>query len=653
MKLAILVLTALSVAAQIQTSVWVRLPERLRLLTDQRVDILIEVRYASSAQLRVTANGRDITTAFGAPAAANLDCDPTPDITYRANLYSFAEAGNVALTAQVVTPSGTLTSTHNIAVYPFSLLNRRNIVLYIGDAMGTAYRDAARIVGRSGDAGFGASSWRGGYFDNLLEMDKMPVSGMAMTYASDRVVPDSANTASAWATGNKTFFNAMGVFEDGTDCVWRAGGRNQATVATLIDNPRIETLWEYLKRKHGYKTGIVTTSDVTDATPAGQGSHTAHRETRAEIVRQYFANPFTGGPVYDVILGGGLEQFEAANRADGRDMIGEFRNAGYAFVDSGAALNAIQPSAGRLLGLFRRGNSARLDTGGLRATPDGNMNVAYDKLRLTRPGSEPAPNFNGFEDQPFLDQMTRKAIDVLSGTANQPFILMVEAASIDKQSHPNHAAGTIWDTLEFDRAIGVGRAFLKNRQSPDTLLVVTADHDQSLHILGAASVTDDDLFSTASQDVSIAAPTGTHAAKIFRDANTNVRAANMYTSSGGDPNTSGREGPPTFSYANIPETSGFPEYLDTNGDGYPENKAVGNRGRLRLSVGFRTGNHTGSSVPVTAEGPGALLFTGYAYQSDLMFKMAATLSTDTTVLDATVDALSTIPANIPTIGKRP
>ena len=80
-------------------------------------------------------------------------------------------------------------------------------------------------------------------------------------------------------------------------------------------------------------------------------------------------------------------------------------------------------SAGKLLGLFRAGNSPVLASSGVTSSPN----------------------------------------------ADQPFILMVEAASIDKQSHPNNAAGTIWDTLELDKSVGVARKFLANRKNPDTL----------------------------------------------------------------------------------------------------------------------------------------------------------------------------------------
>lgn len=79
------------------------------------------------------------------------------------------------------------------------------------------------------------------------------------------------------------------------------------------------------------------------------------------------------------------------------------------------------------------------------------MNVAHNKLGLARPPDEPTPSFGGFTDQPFLDEMTKKAIAVLRKD-NAPFILMVEGASIDKQSHPNYAAGQIRDNIEFDKA---------------------------------------------------------------------------------------------------------------------------------------------------------------------------------------------------------
>ena len=80
------------------------------------------------------------------------------------------------------------------------------------------------------------------------------------------------------------------------------------------------------------------------------------------------------------------------------------------------------------------------------------------------------------------------------------------------------------------------------------------------------------------------------------------------------------------------EVDGFPDYADANGDRYPENT-----NQYRVAVGYRTGGHTGSSVPVTAEGPGALLFVGYYDQTDIFFKMARVLSSHTVLLDLALE----------------
>src|SRR5262249_41954241 len=140
------------------------------------------------------------------------------------------------------------------------------------------------------------------------------------------------------------------------------------------------------------------------------------------------------------------------------------------------------PGVGPVLGLFRGNASPAPNSTGLAAT-DSNMTGAYDQLGLARPASEVVPNaMSGYPDQPMLDLMTQRAIEMLAASpfVNTGFILMVEGASIDKESHPNNAAGTIWDTIEFDKAVGVARAWAAKRTPKDTLVLVTADHDQSM-----------------------------------------------------------------------------------------------------------------------------------------------------------------------------
>ncbi|MDZ4798766.1 MAG: alkaline phosphatase [Bryobacteraceae bacterium] len=646
---------ALHTALFAQTGVDIALLERTRLLVDQRVDLVIELRNTTSTTgLRVTANGLDITSRFTTTYQTDLDCNTTTDTVIRADRYGFDTPGWVRLIAELPAPGGPLRSIKDVLVYPFSLAQKkRNVILFIGDAMGNSYRDAGRIVARSVETVPGVAGFREGFFDKLLEMDQMPISGMSMTYASDRLVPDSANTASAWTTGNKTFDGALSVLPDGTDCRWLAG-MSLATQPAMLDNPRVETLWEYMKRKYGYRTGVVTNTYITDATPAAEGAHTAAREARFEVARQFLENPFLNGqPAYDVMLGGGKEDFDPDIRADGRDLVREFRDKGYAFVSTATELRAVGPSTLPLLGLFRRPNTVARHSSGIRATANGNLEPVYDKLGLTRPGSEPTPNFGTWTDQPFLDLMAEKAIQALAGpNGDQPFILMIEGGQIDKQSHPNHAAGTIWEVIELDKTVGWARRWAAARSEKDTLIVVTADHDQSMSIIGLTDMSDRELTDRgAPLSLQLQSPLGNQNMRLYPDANTNVRASYGYFNSGGDPNTSGIEGPPGQRRSAIYATDGFPDYIDDNGDGYPENREVRGKGRMRMAVGFRTGNHTGSSVPVTAEGPGAFLFTGYMDQTDLTFKMAVSLSGDTVEGDAFVEKVLLNPRYPRTFGK--
>jgi alkaline phosphatase len=613
-----MIIAASAAYSEAAPTVHVRVPERFRLLTGQLYDLRVEATGLTAADLNNTSlvirvNGLDVTASLPAPQVTTNNDTNAADLdkawTFRA--INFPTAGIKTVVAEVTDDSGPGSQTRRIGVQPFAFtdakgrnIGKKNIILFIGDAMGTAYRDAGRIVAKSTVDGSG-EHFREGFFDSLQSMDTMPFTGMSMTYSSENIVPDSANTATAWATGNKTVNGTVGVFTDNTDAKYAF---NQATKANALDNPRVETLWEYLKRNYGYKTGIVSTADMTDATPAGEGGHSFDRGLGYDIAKQYVDGTFVNAPTFDVILGGGKERFEtrtSSNSGDIRNLTNELvANFGFTNVGTRTALNALPSGASapdKLVGFFRTSN----------------MNVAYDKLALSRPTDEPAPNFGGFTDQPFLDEMTAKAIATLS-KGGAPFILMVEGASIDKQSHPNHAAGVIWDTIEFDKSVAVGRAFA-NGSGPNTktLVVVTADHDQSMHITGCVD---------------------TNTANFV----TNTRSNSVYPRTIA-PYDSGSGVPAPSNSGSNSEVGRFPDYVDSNGDGYPEN---GNR--YQISVGFRTGNHTGSSVPCTADGPGGLLFVGYYDQTDIFFKMAKTLSRETSALDEvgkTLGKFSTINQN--------
>ena len=476
--LATIIFCASLAHAQTVPTVRIVLPERFRALTNQWFDFRVEAENLSNPAARVvidveSGNKEGFNFAGQLEETSGNDANTTNiDKAWTYRKAYFATPGTKTIYAYVIDGRRIYGVATQISIQNFNLQSQKSIVLFIGDAMGTAYRDASRIVAQST-----GNRFREGWFDDLQQMDKMPVTGMSMTYSLENIVPDSANTGSAWTTGNKTINGALNVFPDNNDFRYSSANQ-QATKQFALDNPRVETLWQYLKRRYNYKTGIVTTSDVADATPAAEGAHTITRSLLKDIAKQYVDGSINQGNQFDVIMGGGLEHFNArtaANSGDTRNLVTELQGAGYTYVANRAELNAISNgnAPNKVLGLFRTGN----------------MNVAYDKLGLTRPTDEPNPDFAGFTNQPFLDEMTDKAIATLSKN-NSPFILMVEGASIDKQSHPNYANGQIWDNIELDKSVGIGRAFANQtpQRLANTLVITTADHDQSMSIIGAVDI---------------------------------------------------------------------------------------------------------------------------------------------------------------------
>ena len=123
----------------------------------------------------------------------------------------------------------------------------------------------------------------------------MPHMALVATAGSDSIITNSANSASAYATGHKTAVNAMGVYADRT--------------ANPFDDPKVETITSLAKRRLNMGIGIVTNTEVEDATPAAMVAHTRRRAAYDEIVEQFFA----AKP--DVLMGGGSANFLPQGRA--------------------------------------------------------------------------------------------------------------------------------------------------------------------------------------------------------------------------------------------------------------------------------------------------------------------------------------------------
>jgi alkaline phosphatase len=284
----------------------------------------------------------------------------------------------------------------------------KNIILMIGDGMGPSHFGAAwlysnRVLGKE---------------LRMVEVMKSGRTAYVANDTADAIVTESAAAATQIACGVRVPARAVGMGPDGkTPCT---------------------TVLELAKDK-GLATGLVTTSGITDATPAAFAAHVPHRSDEASVAVQEL------GLGVDVLLGGRkqffLSEAMGGKRKDGRDLLEEARRAGYLVVGTGKELQ--KANGGKVLGLFNMGNMA----------------YEIDRARTEEPG---------------LAEMTAKTLEVLAKNP-KGFFVMIEGGRIDHAAHRNDAAATIRDTLAFDEAVGVALDF--QRRNPDILLIVTADHE--------------------------------------------------------------------------------------------------------------------------------------------------------------------------------
>lgn len=269
----------------------------------------------------------------------------------------------------------------------------RNVILLIGDGFGPAL--------------FGATHLHHKHLSkkklNLEKLMNAGTVGLLNTESSAQIVTDSAAGATAFACGVKTYNEGIGV---------DARGRPVRTILEMAQ-----------ERKKS--VGLVTTAELSDATPAAFSAHSTRRAEKEEIASQQLAK------MVDVLLGGGGQNFKPAYA----------RNQGYRIVKTAKELKEAGTSE-RLLGVF-----------------------ADDAMSYVAERSV---------DEPTLTNMTERALAILSKN-EKGFFLMVEGGRIDHAAHANEPEKMLREALEFDEAIGLCVKFASVH--PDTLILVTADHD--------------------------------------------------------------------------------------------------------------------------------------------------------------------------------
>jgi alkaline phosphatase len=267
----------------------------------------------------------------------------------------------------------------------------RNVIICIGDGMGTGQVAAARC-----------------YAGTNLVFEGFPYQSRVATVSAGGALTDSAAASTAMATGRKVYNEVV-------------------SLALPGEGEELETLLERFSRLDK-RTGLVTTSYLTDATPACFAAHASNRYDYAEIAGDYLEQTRP-----NVLLGGG----------GGGLSVAAAEAAGYRVVTDAPAMLALRSGTdSHVAGLFG----------------DGAMPYVYD----------------GLGTLPTLAQMAGTALDLLAGDPDG-FFLMVEGGLIDHACHAEDLPRCVAETLAFSEAVRVLSKWAEGRR--DTLVLVTADHE--------------------------------------------------------------------------------------------------------------------------------------------------------------------------------
>lgn len=279
----------------------------------------------------------------------------------------------------------------------------KNVILMVADGLG--------------HSGLAAAT----YVHGELKLRELPHQGFVSTHGTDRLVNDSAATATALATGKRTRYNAVGMFPE--------NGELKSAKSVL---EAAESL--------GLRTGLVTTTQLSHATPAAFYAHVNKRSQTGDIAKQFLdlKNRVEGTDGIDVALGGG--------KADFGPHLDALKTLGYSVSETWP----VEPQS-KLFGVFA----------------DQGLDSAEKRLK-------------GESKHPPLAAMTDVALKSLPN--EKGFFLVVEGGQLDWRLHEAaRDMSVIQEIVDFDQAVEVAKRFVD--ENPDTLLIVTSDHDHTLSVI--------------------------------------------------------------------------------------------------------------------------------------------------------------------------
>ncbi|MBZ6074840.1 alkaline phosphatase [Microvirga puerhi] len=549
--------------------------DRATILSGSKFDFKVELpKVVAQKDVKVTINGEDAEKVLGAPLTYVEKEDGADASSLIIRNAAIGAAGDYVIEVK----AGDLSKKVKWAVYGTPAQKQvKNVIFLLGDGLSVAHRTGARIMSKGNTEGKA---------NGRLAMDDLPAMAFIGTSSTDAIASDSANTMSAYMTGHKSAVNALGVYA--------------SRAKNTLEHPKQETIAEIIRRNTKMSIGVVSGSELQDATPAAVVGHTRRRADKAELMADFFnVKP-------EVLLGGGSAYFlpkatAGSKRKDDIDYVAKFKEAGYAVATTEEEMTkaALESNTGKLLGLFHPGN----------------MDVTLDRKFLKK------GTVGKFPNQPGTVEMMQSALNVLSRNP-EGFFLMVEGASIDKMSHPLDWERALVDTIEFDKAVAAAQDFAKSH--PDTLIIVTGDHTHGVSIIG--TIDDNKPGEEMREKV------GTYAEAGFPN----------YTDSDGD----GYPDRVDVSRRLAMFANNFPDYYETfrpklddpfvpavqnEKKQYVANEAYKSVPGAVLRVGnlpkdADTGVHAVDDVVLQAQGPGSEKFHGYMENTDVFRVMAEALA---------------------------